>query len=521
MRTKCSLKTTMKKLWILLALAGALLLWSLVRERFEATPSIKAPPYDAAEKRRVFDMVHQRSPRPPYSFLGYQDILMNKAKQQLPTEAATVASSTATAEQKRAAEDKLKEAAGGFVTPALESFFTTVFKPATTPITDAQVDTFVDGRASDIKMVEKDILKTYFVGQSGVGTSEQGGVDSYAAALAKLGQNAGYLLSGSGTGATGTSGTGSGAGGAGAGSSGAGAGGAGSAGAGMGAGGSGAGSAGSGARSPPAGASSSTTTTSATTAASVAGDEWEEGPSPVCPVGTAPRTNYSTVVNGLILNLETPTEMCYGAQLEDYTCPDGYEPTRESGGGTLGKPCRRLGGSETVAAVCPAGMSYNDELGACETTGVNPTCPGGYQLRGGKCMRRRTVAPAAPAAPAPARKPDRLRQVFGPQFTERGNAVSTDTGDSSKSNVYPELIGGTLGRAPDTSSRTPGAGITFPSTSSLGLGDISRYFPFSRTPGDLDVIPDPYRLSKTFSASSYSSKTEPAPFLTDFSAFLQ
>jgi hypothetical protein len=87
--------------------AVALLVWSLVRERFEATPSIKAPPYDAAEKRRIFDMVHQRSPTPPYTQLGYQDILMDKAKAQLPNETN---------------QNKLKEAAGGFVTPAIESF---------------------------------------------------------------------------------------------------------------------------------------------------------------------------------------------------------------------------------------------------------------------------------------------------------------------------------------------------------------------------------------------------------------
>ena len=35
----------------------------------------------------------------------------------------------------------------------------------------------------------------------------------------------------------------------------------------------------------------------------------------------------------------------------------------------------------------------------------------------------------------------------------------------------------------------------------------------------MDIIPDPYRVAKTFSTSSYSSKTEPVPFLTDFSAF--
>jgi hypothetical protein len=118
--------------------------------------------------------------------------------------------------------------------------------------------------------------------------------------------------------------------------------------------------------------------------------------------------------------------------------------------------------------------------------------------------------------------------VFGPQFTERGNQVPPNDGDSSQTNVYPELLGGKV----DSSSRIPGAGITapsknwqlanngsLPSKTSMGSDEMSRYFPFSRSPGDMDIIPDPYRVAQTFSTSSYASKTEPAPFLTDFSAF--
>lgn len=476
------------KLWILLAIAGALLVWALVRERFEATASIKAPPYDAAEKRRIFDMVHQRSPTPPYSTLGYQDILMDKAKQQLPNETNA---------------DKLKEAAGAFVTPAIESFFNTVFKSATTPITDAQVDSFVDARASDIKMVEKDILKTYFVGQSGVGTSETGGASSYAAALAALGQGPGYLIPG--TGATGGTASGGGTGTS---------------------------------STLPSGTTSST---AASAAASVTGDGWEEGSTPVCPMGTSFRTVYSTVVDGNVQELASPVEKCYGADIRAFSCPAGYESALESGGGTLDKPCRRQGGTETAAPQCPAGFEYNPELGACETTPVDPTCPGGYQYREGKCMRRRSPTSSGPATttggsttsvrgPTTGGPTDRLRQVFGPQFTERSNEVPRQDGDSSKSNVYPELLGGMM----DKSTRIPGVGVTspsrnwsltkdgsLPSSASLGSDEMSRFFAFSRVPGDQDVIPDPYRLAKTFSASSYSSKTEPAPFLTDFSAFLQ
>jgi hypothetical protein len=61
--------------------------------------------------------------------------------------------------------------------------------------------------------------------------------------------------------------------------------------------------------------------------------------------------------------------------------------------------------------------------------------------------------------------------------------------------------------------------IQFPSLGSLGLNANANFFPFSRTPGDMDLIADPYRVSQTFSAASYSSTPAPAPFLADFSAF--
>jgi hypothetical protein len=114
------------------------------------------------------------------------------------------------------------------------------------------------------------------------------------------------------------------------------------------------------------------------------------------------------------------------------------------------------------------------------------------------------------------------QKVFGPLFTGQGEAGPRGV-DSSKTNKYPELLGGDGGRASTRSgagiSDPSGAGITMPSLNSLGLNENSGLFPFSRQPGDMELIPDPYRVSQQFSASNYSSKTEPVPFLTDFSAF--
>ena len=119
--------------------------------------------------------------------------------------------------------------------------------------------------------------------------------------------------------------------------------------------------------------------------------------------------------------------------------------------------------------------------------------------------------------------------VWGPAFTSFGSLLGGSTGDSTQSTQYPMLLGG-LGNA---STRLEGAGITQPSSSwqlsmsgqlpssgSLGSDANSQFLPYSRTPGDQDIIPDPFRVSQQFSAASYSSRPEPTPFLTDFSAFL-
>ena len=98
---------------------------------------------------------------------------------------------------------------------------------------------------------------------------------------------------------------------------------------------------------------------------------------------------------------------------------------------------------------------------------------------------------------------DRRKQVFGPLFMGEGEG-GVKGADSSKTNKYPQLLGGDGGKA---STLVDGAGIVAPT------------LPFSIEPGDMELIPDPYRVSQQFSTSSYSSKTEPVPFLTDFSAF--
>jgi uncharacterized membrane protein YgcG len=113
---------------------------------------------------------------------------------------------------------------------------------------------------------------------------------------------------------------------------------------------------------------------------------------------------------------------------------------------------------------------------------------------------------------------NRLKQVFGPLYTGIGEGGAI-TDDSSSTNRYPELLGGGGGGVVpknDENNRS-----MFPTIGGLAGLASSRFFPFSRTPGDMEKIPDPYRVSQSFMATNYSFKTDPVPFLTDFSAFFK
>jgi hypothetical protein len=101
------------------------------------------------------------------------------------------------------------------------------------------------------------------------------------------------------------------------------------------------------------------------------------------------------------------------------------------------------------------------------------------------------------------------KNVKGPSSGGRGTNENS-TGGLGVPRNYPVLYGGMQSYE-----------SAIPSSSSLGTDPTSRFLPYSRVPGDMDLYPDPYRLGKYFSSSSYANKDapEPAPFLADFSKF--
>ena len=109
--------------------------------------------------------------------------------------------------------------------------------------------------------------------------------------------------------------------------------------------------------------------------------------------------------------------------------------------------------------------------------------------------------------------------IWGPPYTGMGDNAGSGGGGSGPRD-YPTL----LGPKPKESKMVEGAGIanvskqtTLPSSASTGSDPNSQFFGSSRSPGDQDLFPNPYQ---EFTPSTGSSKTEPVPYLSDFSAFL-
>jgi hypothetical protein len=133
------------------------------------------------------------------------------------------------------------------------------------------------------------------------------------------------------------------------------------------------------------------------------------------------------------------------------------------------------------------------------------------------------------------------KQLYGPAFTGMASSGGKDhlVSPNVKDIVYPVLFGPQpkmMAPEPAPAPPAPPAPkphtepkkkkeenpkITLPSSASLGSDEKSKFLPTSRVPGDMDLIPDPYRVNSSFSTSNYTSKTEPVPFLTDFSAFMK
>ena len=185
-----------------------------------------------------------------------------------------------------------------------------------------------------------------------------------------------------------------------------------------------------------------------------------------------------------------------------------------------GMAAAATGGAASTAA--PAGTTGQTASGASSGNSTGGTTTNPQPTSGG------LGGPAAPVYSEDSQKVAGIpgNNVFGPAFM--GVGVNSNNAGQIGPVPYPYLYG----PKPDSSTMVPGAGIAQPSQaatlvdsgalpSSKGTGSDknSQYFGASRVPGDKDIVPNPYATNIAFSPSSGSSKTEPLPYLTDFSAF--
>jgi hypothetical protein len=258
-----------------------------------------------------------------------------------------------------------------------------------------------------------------------------------------------------------------------------------------------------------------------------------EGPNPNAAPGLVPTPDYPT----LALTLSD----C------EYTA---------SKTGTVSTACKSLFDAANVSLpTCPTGSTYSADTGNCinaagkSTPGVCPTgmnisfthdnmcvpSPGWAQPPAGPAKLPSGGAGAQLGAGAGGGlgggfgggggtllTPSSGQNILGPVFAGVGtNGNYNGYGDGSTPPSYPYMFGPT----PSPSTLVPGAGMAgpsqawnvqagMPSYAQSGSALNSKYFGTSRVPGDQNIVP-----GTQYSTSSGSSKTEPIPFLTDFSAF--
>ena len=188
---------------------------------------------------------------------------------------------------------------------------------------------------------------------------------------------------------------------------------------------------------------------------------------------------------------------------------------------------------------CPTGYTLSADkkkcTGSTATDTKDPTCATGFTYSAGECTRTTPATGGTGGGTTggsstftTSNSGGNKGNIWGPAYAGMGD--NAGAGSSGGSRDYPTLIG----PKPRESSMVEGAGIMNPSqhqtlvsSGASGKGSLptaagtgsdpnSRFFGSSRVPGDQDLFPDTYQ---EFTPSTGSSKTEPVPYLSDFSAF--
>jgi hypothetical protein len=127
-----------------------------------------------------------------------------------------------------------------------------------------------------------------------------------------------------------------------------------------------------------------------------------------------------------------------------------------------------------------------------------------------------TTGGSSTAALGPTNQTSAKKGVWGPILVGKGTPATPQTSGANGDGSYPELMGGLGDQAP--TALVNGVGVV-PAGRALTWTPPGAVGPENVLPSDLLAAADPYRLSRSFSSANYAPKQEPAPFLTDFTAF--
>ena len=186
-------------------------------------------------------------------------------------------------------------------------------------------------------------------------------------------------------------------------------------------------------------------------------------------------------------------------------------PVFESDGVFSGQSGTGQGTASSAAAGLTGGNQYGGTAGGTYDSNGNVPGSGAYGMWQG------TKGTSTPP-------PGNNLPVNGPSWGGRG-ILSGSSSSLMSSRPAPTLYG------PQAGKTGPGSGLQsgYPQTNSqngqfgssctTGSNPNNAFAATSRCPGDQDLIPNPYLQSTTYSLANESQKTDPVPFLTDFSAF--
>lgn len=296
---------------------------------------------------------------------------------------------------------------------------------------------------------------------------------------------------------------------------------------------------------------------------------------PECPAGStrAPNSSFCYGPDTMTAEQAAAAGLTFNSITNRYsktlitTCPSGYQPSFEEG---------KCSDSNPTPPVCPSGTIYFPQQAKCvrsdseegriakastrpggadgstpktetdlckediaskEWDKVSDRCKSLVTNTGGNSTGGSSTAAGSSAGGSILPQGFRKGNIWGPGYTGMGDNAGDGLGSGSRD--YPTL----LGPEPKESVMVEGAGIAppsihttlakkggLPSSGSTGSDEQSKFFGASRlpatggastVPGDQDMYPGYFggAGSTAFTASSGSSKTDPVPFLADFSAF--